>query len=110
MNIWLDNHLAPGLALWIADTFSVRCSQVRDLGLARASDITIFEAARLEADAIMTKDRDFAELAARLGPPPTVILVAVGNTSTKHMRELLQTRLGPVLDLVRARERLIEIG
>jgi predicted nuclease of predicted toxin-antitoxin system len=110
MRIWLDNHLSPALARWMSATFDVRCEQVRDLGLARATDAAIFAAASGSADAIITKDRDFAELAARLGPPPTIIIITFGNTSTPSLRGVLSDRLGDILDLVRNGERLIEVG
>ena len=34
--IWLDNHLSPALARWIAAEFGEPCVQIRDLDLARA--------------------------------------------------------------------------
>jgi predicted nuclease of predicted toxin-antitoxin system len=58
----------------------------------------------------MTKDRDFAESTDRLGPPPAVILFAMGNTSTAHLIELLKAALPVALDLVAAGEALIEVG
>ena len=82
MTIWLDNHLSPALARWIESEFGETCSQVRDLGLARAPDPEIFSRARDAARILVTKDRDFAELVTRLGPPPAIVLLAVGNTST----------------------------
>ncbi len=72
MTIWLDNHLSPALGVWITAQFGEPCVQVRDLGLARASDRTIFSAARGQATTLMTKDRDFAELVRRSGPPPGI--------------------------------------
>jgi predicted nuclease of predicted toxin-antitoxin system len=44
--IWLDNHLSPALAQWIAASFNHTCFVVRDIGLERASDPHIFNAAR----------------------------------------------------------------
>lgn len=83
MTIWLDNHLSPALAKWIAAEFGEPCVQVRDLGLARVSDRTIFDAARTAASVLITKDRDFAELVSRLGP--AIILLSCGNTSTAYL-------------------------
>lgn len=62
MTIWLDNHLSPALATWIASEFGQPCVQVRDLGLARTADKVIFDAARAAASVFITKDRDFVEL------------------------------------------------
>lgn len=110
MTIWLDNHLSPALARWIAESFGVPCRQVRDLGLARATDREIFNAARDAAHVVVTKDRDFAELVARLGPPPGVILLTLGNTSTKHLTEILTSALPEALRLIENGEPLVEIG
>lgn len=110
MTIWLDNHLSPKLATWIADEFGESCLQVRELGLARASDRDIFTAAKSAASALITKDRDFAELVARLGPPPAIILLSCGNTSTAYLRAMLEGQLEQALTLTRAGERLVEIG
>jgi predicted nuclease of predicted toxin-antitoxin system len=110
MAIWLDNHLSPKLAVWIAETFGEPRVQVRDLGLARASDATIFSVARDKARLLITKDRDFAELVARLGPPPAIILLTCGNTSTDHVKNILHAELEQALALINSGEPLVEIG
>lgn len=110
MSIWLDNHLSPRLASWIAEEFVRPCCQIRDLGLARASDASIFAAARVEGHILITKDRDFAELVARLGPPPAIILITCGNTSTAYLQSILRDRLPQALNLIGGGEPLVEIG
>jgi predicted nuclease of predicted toxin-antitoxin system len=40
--IWLDNHLSPQLATWIAGEFGEPSIQIRDAGLAQAEDKNIF--------------------------------------------------------------------
>jgi predicted nuclease of predicted toxin-antitoxin system len=110
VTIWLDNHLSPALARWIAASFDIPCHAIRDLGLARAADRTVFDAAREAADVLVTKDRDFAELSARFGPPPAVILLTLGNTSTARLIRVLTDALPKALDLVAAGEALVEIG
>ncbi|MBY0564502.1 MAG: DUF5615 family PIN-like protein [Hyphomonadaceae bacterium] len=110
MAIWLDNHLSPALAKWIAAEFGEPCVQVRDLGLARASDRVIFDAARKGAKILITKDRDFAELVTRLGPPPAIILLSCGNTSTAYLLAMLRDQLSAALTLARSGEPLVEIG
>jgi predicted nuclease of predicted toxin-antitoxin system len=51
VTVWLDNHLSPALARWIATEFGEPCVQVRDLGLERADDREIFAAAKASAAA-----------------------------------------------------------
>ena len=110
MTIWLDNHLSPALARWITSEFGEACVQVRDVGLARADDRAIFAAAKLAATALITKDRDFAELVTRLGPPPSIILLTSGNTITEHVRAVMRDQLAEALRLVGSGEPLVEIG
>jgi len=109
VTIWLDNHLSPALARWIEREFGEPCAQVRDLGLARAADRVIFDQARGRATAVVTKDRDFAELAARLGPPPGIMLLSCGNTSTAYLKEILGVHLMQALALIQSGEPLVEI-
>lgn len=110
MTIWLDNHLSPALAGWIESEFGGPCVQVRELGLARAADKDIFSAARAAASVFITKDRDFAELVTRLGPPPAIILLSCGNTSNVYLRTMLRDQLSSALTLARNGEPLVEIG
>ncbi|WP_342362630.1 DUF5615 family PIN-like protein [Terrarubrum flagellatum] len=110
MTIWLDNHLSPALARWIEAEFRIPCRQIRDLGLARASGRAVFEAARREARILITKDRDFAELSARFGSPPAVLLLAIGNSSTAHLVATLSKTLPTAMSLIDSGESLVEIG
>lgn len=110
MTIWLDNHLSPALARWIAEEFGEPCVQVRELGFARAQDRDIFSAAKSAARALVTKDRDFAELVTRMGPPPGIVLLTCGNTSTAYVRSVLRDQFAEALRLVGAGEPLVEIG
>ena len=100
--IWLDNHLSPALAERISKEFGEPCAQVRDLGLARA--------ARRSASVLVTKDRDFADLVTRLGPPPAIVLLSCGNTSNAYLRTVLRDQLAAALTLARDGEPLVEIG
>lgn len=110
MRLWLDNQLSPALVAWLTSTFGFDVTHVRDIGLARAGDREIFAAASARADAIMTKDKDFAELVARLGPPPAVILISRGNSSTSALIELLRAPLSDAADRVASGEALVVIG
>jgi len=71
--IWLDAHLSPRVASWIRDSLGHDAQALRDIGLRDAEDEEIFDRARKDAVIILTKDKDFADLVAHLGPPPAVI-------------------------------------
>ncbi|MFP4006888.1 MAG: DUF5615 family PIN-like protein, partial [Spirulinaceae cyanobacterium] len=73
MTIWVDAHLSPAIALWIASTFEVEAVALRDIGLRDAEDSEIFEAAKAKKAIVMTKDRDFVDLVERLGSPPQIL-------------------------------------
>ena len=81
MTIWVDAQLPPAIATWIAATFPVSATAVRDLGLRDATDLAIFRAAHAACAVIMTKDRDFPDLMEHRAPPPQVIWLTCGNTS-----------------------------
>ena len=88
MIIWLDAHLSPSIARWIAETFAGECASARDLGLRDALDPPIFAAARAANATVMTKDADFANMVERLGPPPRVIWLRCGNTSNAALKDV----------------------
>ena len=110
MILWIDAQLSPHLALWLRDHFAVEAFSAQRLGLITADDAEIFQRAR-EVDAvILTKDQDFLRLLAEQGPPPRVIWVTAGNTSTEAMKALLQKALPTALDLLETGESLVEIS
>jgi len=53
MIFWIDAQLSPGLAPWIAETFSVEAKALREIGLRDAADTEIFDAARHEGIALV---------------------------------------------------------
>ena len=109
MKIWIDAHVAPVVATWLKTNYEVEAVAVRDLGLLRADDQEIFEAAKEAAACVMTKDRDFCELVHRLGPPPQILWLTCGNTSSDRLRKILAGAFPRVLELLRQGEPLIEI-
>jgi len=56
-------------------------SQTALLGLAESEDTVIWELAKREGYAIVTKDADFVELSMMRGYPPKVVLLNMGNVS-----------------------------
>lgn len=109
MTLWVDAQLSPRLASWLQESFEIEAVALRDLGLRDAEDSDIFEAAREAAAIVLTKDRDFVHLVNRLGTPPQVLWVTVGNTSTAHLKSLLERTFPAALDLLDQGEPLVEI-
>ena len=110
MKLWLDAQLSPEIASWIARNFSVEAVPVRDVGLRDASDLQIFEAAKLAAVVLITKDSDFSDLIERFGSPPQIIWLRCGNTSNEMLRRVLGNTLNSALALLRSGENLVEIS
>lgn len=110
VTIWLDAHLSPSLAPWVAAHCGVECVAVRDLGLRDALDPPIFDAARAASASVMTKDADFARMVERLGPPPHILWLRCGNTSNSAMKNLLATELAPALKSLSEGAAIVEIG
>jgi predicted nuclease of predicted toxin-antitoxin system len=110
VTVWLDAHLSPALAPWLAATFGVTAVAVRDLGLRDALDPPIFDAARAAGAVVMTKDADFAEIVDRLGTPPQVIWVQCGNTSNAALRTLFASELPTALIQLAAGVAIVEVG
>lgn len=110
MQLWLDAHLSPELAPWIASQFGVRCESIVNLGLDQSSDHRLFDEAKGRADAIITKDSDFAVIVRQRGAPPSIVLLTCGNTSNRRLRELLLQSMPRVLDIIKAGESLVELG
>jgi predicted nuclease of predicted toxin-antitoxin system len=110
MMIWLDAHLSPRIAQWLAETFSVTALAVRDAGLRDAEDEEIFLAAKKAADVVITKDSDFMELLQRHGPPPKIIWLTCGNTSDAALRQIFTTHFREAIRLLESGDELVEIG
>jgi predicted nuclease of predicted toxin-antitoxin system len=47
--------------------------------------------------ALVSKDKDFSNLSARLGSPPKVVWLRVGNGPTRAIEELLRRRQADVM-------------
>jgi|SRR4051794_1104756 predicted nuclease of predicted toxin-antitoxin system len=110
MTIWLDAQLSPAVAAWIKATFGVDAIAVRDLGLAAAKDVPIFDAARAAGAVVMTKDSDFVDLLQRRGSPPQVLWVTCGNTSNTHLCGILSRVLPTALKMLGQGDSLVEIS
>jgi len=78
--LWLDMQFSPHIAPWIIKTFKVPTYSSYKLSLNTEDDEIIFLKARNAGNVILvTKDRDFPELQQRLGVPPKIIWLRIGN-------------------------------
>jgi len=110
VTVWLDAQLSPVLANWTRTTFKVRCFPIRDLGGTTMYDGTLFMRAKQEADILITKDVDLVDILRRLGPPPVIIWLRMGNTSNARLKEMFTRRWPDIMALADAGQPLIEIA
>jgi len=110
MTLWVDAQLPPQLAGWLEETFPLNASAVRDLGLRDAEDQEIFDAARQARAVVMTKDRDFVELVQRLGQPPQVLWLTIGNTTNARLQTILRVSFPQAQAILEAGAEMAEIS
>jgi predicted nuclease of predicted toxin-antitoxin system len=107
--IWLDAQLSPRVAAWIRETLGHDAKALRDIGLRDAEDEEIFRRAKQEKVILLTKDKDFVDLVARIGPPPSVIWLRCGNTSEARLKQILTDHLDKALGFLASGDHLVEI-
>lgn len=78
MKLLCDQNLSPKLVARLADLFP-DSSHVQTAGLDRADDDKVWDYARLNGYAIVTKDEDYYNLSVLRGCPPKVIWLQIGN-------------------------------
>lgn len=110
MTVWVDAHISPRFARWLAETFSLTAKPLRELDLRDAEDEQIFLAAKKAADVVITKDSDFVELRERHGSPPKILWLTCGNTSDAALRHIFDKHFLEALRLFSAGDDLVEIG
>lgn len=91
MRLLLDENLAEALVPALADLFP-RSLHVRSMGHTGAPDLEVWEIARAEGCALLTRDEDFIRLSIMRGAPPQVIWITLGNCSNATLIALVRTR------------------
>ena len=89
MKLLFDQNLSPRLINTLADVFP-DSSHVSFHGLDRADDLSVWTFAQSQGFVIVTKDSDFPEISVRLGFPPKVVWLRLGNCSTREVSAVLR--------------------
>ena len=90
MKFLIDAQLPPLLSHWLLDQGAQAAMHINELqGGLRFSDDEVWQAAKDNGNAIVTKDQDFYELSALYGSPPQMVLVRYGNCSNSTMLNYL---------------------
>jgi predicted nuclease of predicted toxin-antitoxin system len=89
MKLLFDQNLSPRLTRLLADIYADSV-HVREMGLRDADDSTVWEYAKLNGFAIVSKDSDFQQRSLLYGSPPKIIWLRVGNCPVSTIESLLR--------------------
>ena len=89
MKLLFDQNLSPRLVARLVDLFP-GSEHARDVGLATADDIAVWEYAKARGFAIVSKDADFRQLSFLYGSPPKVVWLRVGNRTTAEIEAIVR--------------------
>ncbi len=89
MKLLFDQNLSPRLPRLLADIFPGG-AHVRELGMKEATDTQIWQYAKTNGFAVVSKDSDFQARSLLLGHPPKFIWLRVGNCPVKTVEDLLR--------------------
>ena len=88
MKLLLDENLSRRLVPALQKDYP-GSTQVALLGMEQATDLQIWEVAKINEYVIVTKDEDFQGLLSVRGFPPKIILLALGNSTNRQTLEVL---------------------
>ncbi len=104
----VDAQLPPVLCLWLAERGHT-ARHVEEVDLSNAEDAAIWEYAASTEAIIVTKDEDFAERTFRTSSGPTIIWLRIGNSTNRALVQWLDPRWQVIVELLDAKNRLIEV-
>jgi predicted nuclease of predicted toxin-antitoxin system len=95
MKLLFDQNLSPKLVSRLSDLFP-GSDHVQSAALDCAHDDLIWEHARLNGFAIVTKDEDYNNLSVLRGSPPKVIWLQIGNCTTAQVEAGFRSRFADI--------------
>jgi predicted nuclease of predicted toxin-antitoxin system len=96
VKLLLDQNLSPRLIQELSALYA-ESVHIRDIGLHRADDESVWSYAAEHAFTLVSKDSDFRQRSFLLGAPPKVIWIRRGNCSTDEILGLLRTHHAEIL-------------
>ena len=107
--LWLvDNQLPVALARFLASRGQPSV-HVMDVGLAEALDRNVWDYAKVRSWVIASKDEDFQDLAIRLGSPPQLLWVRLGNCRKDVLLDVFDHHLPALTAALGAGEPIVEL-
>jgi predicted nuclease of predicted toxin-antitoxin system len=104
----VDAQLPPALARFL-EAQGQEAVAARECSLREADDDDIWEYAAREGFIVVTKDEDFAQMVWRLGPPPQVLWLRLGNATNRALLAWLAPVLPDALSALAAGAPLVEV-
>jgi predicted nuclease of predicted toxin-antitoxin system len=95
MKLLFDQNLSPKLVGHLADLFP-DSRHVQSISLDCATDDQVWEFARINDFAIVTKDEDYNHLSVVRGRPPKVIWLQLGNCTTAQVEQLFRAQISEI--------------
>ncbi len=95
MKLLFDQNLSPKLVHRLADSFP-GSRHVQSENLDCADDSRVWEHARLNGFAIVSKDEDYNNLSVVRGSPPKVLWIQLGNCTTAQVGNLFRARFADI--------------
>jgi predicted nuclease of predicted toxin-antitoxin system len=89
MKLLLDENLSDKLVSKILDLYP-ESKHVKQLALTNTDDVIIWEYAKANSFAIVSKDADFHQRSLLYGHPPKLIYLRIGNSPTSKIIEILR--------------------
>lgn len=108
MRFLVDAQLPPALARLLRD-HGHEAEHITDIGPADAPDAELWRYALTHDAVIVTKDEDFANMAAAMSDAPVVLWIRVGNTRRAALLGWFEPLIDRVVAMVEAGDRLIEL-
>jgi predicted nuclease of predicted toxin-antitoxin system len=90
MKLLFDENLSPRLVESLRDLYP-GSDHVHNLNLGGAQDSEVWDYAKLNGFAIVSKDSDFAARSVLENNPPKIIWIRLGNCSTDDVESLLRS-------------------
>jgi predicted nuclease of predicted toxin-antitoxin system len=92
LKLLFDQNLSPRLVAALNDLFPTS-SHVQTLEPDRATDAVVWDYAKHNDFAIVTKDIDFYEQSLLFGSPPKIIWIRRGNCATREIEQCIRANL-----------------
>ncbi|HRH59319.1 MAG TPA: DUF5615 family PIN-like protein [Chitinophagaceae bacterium] len=92
--IWLDNQISSIIAKWMMDETGWTVKSSYTLQLHFKSDLQIYNEAKAAGKVIIiSKDSDLPQIITRLGAPPKLINIKIGNCHNRVLWNFIRNRL-----------------